>query len=105
MKTVGHNSYPNVMALLSGEITDGIPERKEMYYIDLERQPLLPSVLRQHGYLTMHMEDAQNMGDFNRKGLYGFKNPPADIYYRGPFLAIVKTMFERISFIVFNCWI
>lgn len=90
---VGHNSYPNVMALLSGEITDGIPERKEMYYIDLERQPLLPSVLRQHGYLTMHMEDAQNMGDFNRAGVVGFKNPPADIYYRGPFLAIVKTMF------------
>ena len=90
---VGKNSYPNVMALLSGE-TGGIwpedlPNRTTMYFLDKERQPILPYILRDHGYLTFHMEDAQTMGDFNRKGVVGFKEQPADIYYRGPFLAIV----------------
>jgi len=94
---VGANSYPNVMAMLSGE-TGGVwaqdmPNRTEMYYIDKERQPLLSYIFRENGYITMHMEDAQNMGDFNRKGVVGFKTPPADIYYRAAFLAIVKANF------------
>ena len=99
---VGHNSYPNVMALLSGEITAGVPELKgevgpegrEMYYIDLERQPLIQSLLRRHGYLTMQMEDTQDMGDFNRKGIVGFKSAPADIYYRAAFLAMVEEKYR-----------
>ena len=94
---VGANSYPNIMALLSGE-TGGVwpqdmPNRTDMYYIDQERQPLLSYVFRDNGYITMQMEDVQNMGDFNRKGVVGFKQPPADIYYRGAFWAIVKANF------------
>ena len=94
---IGLNSYPNVMALLSGETggvwPEDIPNRVGMYYIDQERQPLLSYVFRQHGYLTMQMEDVQNMGDFNRKGVVGFMQPPADIYYRAAFWAIVKSNF------------
>ena len=101
---VGHNLYPNVMALLIGEITAGVPELRgevglgpeyrEMYYIDVESQPLVQSVLRKQGYLTMQMEDTQNMGDFNRKGIVGFKSAPADIYYRSAFLAMVEEKFK-----------
>eukprot|EP00092_Neocalanus_flemingeri_P031328 GFUD01034024.1.p1 GENE.GFUD01034024.1~~GFUD01034024.1.p1 ORF type:complete len:665 (-),score=137.74 GFUD01034024.1:75-2069(-) len=91
---VGHNSYPNVMALLSGE-TGGNwpaewPNRTGIYYLDDHRQPLLPRVYQKHGYVTMMLEDLQLYGAFNREGKIGFRNPPAMVYYRAAFWAMIK---------------
>ena len=91
---VGHNSYPNVMALLSGE-TGGDwpadwPNRTSIYYIDDHRQSLLPRVYQEHGYVTMMLEDLQLYGSLNREGKIGFRNPPAMIYYRAAFWAMLN---------------
>ena len=86
-----HNSYPNMMALLSGETGGGWPadwpNRTVLgpYFLDVERQPLVHSMFRQHGYFTLHLEF---METFERKYKLGFKSPPADIYSRGALLAI-----------------
>ena len=92
-----HNSYPNVMALLSGETGGGWPpdwpNRTGLYYLDTERQPLLQSLYSQHGYLTLQLEDLQVYGTLTRKHQLGFRRPPADIYYRAPFLAMLQENF------------
>ena len=88
---VRHNSYPNMMALLSGETGGGWPadwpNRTYLgpYFLDLERQPLIHSMFRQHGYVTLHLEF---METFERRRKLGFKTPPADVYTRGALLAI-----------------
>ena len=91
---VGHNSYPNVMALLSGE-TGGSwpaewPNRTGIYYLDDHRQPLIPRLYQDNGYVTMFLEDLQLYGCFNREGKIGFRNPPAMVYYRAAFWAMIK---------------
>ena len=43
---VGHNSYPNVMGLLSGELGDYPQDREGVYYLDLEKQALMQTVFR-----------------------------------------------------------
>merc|ERR1712142_21328 len=91
---VGHNSYPNVMALLSGE-TGGNwpaewPNRTGIYYLDDHRQPLITRLYQDHGYVTMFLEDLQLYGCFNREGKIGFRNPPAMVYYRAAFWAMIK---------------
>ena len=89
-----HNSYPNVMALLSGETGGGWPpdwpNRTGIYYLDKERQPLLQTMYRDHGYITLLLEDLQVYGTLTRKHQLGFRTPPADIYYRAPFLAMLE---------------
>ena len=89
-----HNSYPNVMALLSGETGGGWPpdwpNRTGIYYLDMERQPLLQTMYRDHGYITLLLEDLQVYGTLTRKNQLGFRTPPADIYYRAPFLAMLE---------------
>ena len=91
---VGHNSYPNVMALLSGENGGDWPadwpNRTSIYYFDDHRQPMLPSLYQRHGYVTMFLEDLQLFGTLNREGRVGFRNPPAMIYYRAAFWAMIK---------------
>ena len=47
---VGRNSYPNMMALLSGELGGpSPPDHEGIYYIDEERQPQIQAVYRDHG--------------------------------------------------------
>ena len=88
---VGGNSYPNDMALLSGELGGpNPPDHEGIYYLDEERQALIQDVYRNHGYITLYMEDFQLHGTFARKNTIGFKKPPVDIYYRGPFLAMIS---------------
>ena len=84
---VGHNSYPNVMGLLSGELGGQFPPPHDtgVYYIDKERQLLMPSVYKQHNYTTMFMEDLNVYATFTRPGQIGFSEPPVDVYYREAF--------------------
>ena len=90
-----HNSYPNVMALLSGETggDDWGQDRDGVYFLDIERQPLLQTMYRDQGYITLQLEDLQVYGTLTRKRELGFKTPPADIYYRAPFLAMLEEEF------------
>ena len=87
----GHNridlgSYPNIMALLTGEDTAvgfGFQELKGgRFWVDEQESKLISKVYKEHGYVTFHMEDAAGMATFQVKGKVGFKNPPADFYYR-----------------------
>jgi len=92
---VGHNTYPNVMGLLSGnnggEWPADSPSRQGMYYFDVEKPPLITQIYRKYGYTTLHLEDMQLYGDLTRVGTVGFKHPPAQIYYRSPLWALVQT--------------
>ena len=81
------------MALLSGETGGGWPadwpNRTVLgpYLLDLERQPLVHSMFRQQGYITLHLEF---METFERRYKLGFQTPPADLYSRGALLAITS---------------
>jgi len=67
-----------------------------MYYLDKERQPFLTQLYQQQGYVTMFLEDFQLYGTFNREGRIGFWNPPAMIYYRPAFWAMIKEEWGRL---------
>ena len=43
----------------------------------------------------MHLEDFQLYGDFTREGEVGLKHPPADIYYRAAFLAMIREKLQN----------
>ena len=91
---VGHNSYPNVMAMVSGE-TGGpypppAPDGGGLYLLDKERQAIIQTVYTRHGYTTLHMEDLEYYGDFVRDKEIGLSQRPTDLYYRGPYIAMWK---------------
>ena len=91
---VGHNSYPNVMAMVSGE-TGGpypppAPEGGGLYLLDKERQAIIQTVYTRHGYTSLHMEDLEVYGTFARDKQIGLSRPPTDLYYRGPYKAMWK---------------
>ena len=91
---VGHNSYPNVMAMVSGE-TGGpypppAPEGGGLYLLDKERQAIIQTVYTRHGYTSLHMEDLEIYGTFARDKEIGLSQPPTDLYYRGPYMAMWK---------------
>ena len=91
---VGHNSYPNVMAMISGE-TGGpypppAPEGGGIYLLDKERQALIQTVYTRHGYTSFHLEDLEIYGTLNRDKEIGLSQPPTDFYYHGPYMAMWK---------------
>ena len=75
------------MGLLSGELGGAYPPPHEdgVYFIDKERQLLLPMVFKRHNYTTMFMEDLYVYTTFSRKGQIGFSETPVHVYYRGAF--------------------
>ena len=92
---IGLGTYPNLMALLNGEDTDvGYVfqnlKGEERFWVDEQETKLISKTYRDQGYLTMHMEDGAGMATFQVAGRVGFKNPPADIYYRAFTLAIAE---------------
>ena len=100
----GHNridlgTYPNLMALLTGEQTDvGFMFQDldgERFWVDEQETELISKTYKEHGYLTFHMEDGASMATFQVKGRVGFKNPPADFYYRAFTLAIAEAKHLR----------
>ena len=74
---VGLGTYPNLVALLTGEKTDRSFEEL--------RGKLVSQVYRDQGYLTLHMEDSEEMSTFGN----GFATAPADFYYR-PFYTAMR---------------
>ena len=73
---VGLGTFPNLVALLTGEKTD------------IALQTLISQVYREHGYLTFHMEDCEDMSTFGN----GFDISPADFYYRPYFKAMTEAI-------------
>ena len=88
-----HNSYPNVMALLSGERGGWPPNKTGLYYLDQERQTISPTIATNLGYTTLMMEDLAVYGTLAKKGILGFTKEPTDIYYRAPFMAMLEEDF------------
>ena len=88
-----HNSYPNVMALLSGETGGWPPNKTGLYYLDQERQTISPTIATNLGYVTLLLEDLAVYGTFAKKNILGFTSPPTDIYYRAPFMAMLEEDF------------
>jgi len=104
LNKVGYNSYPNIMALLSGEsggewdggridgdgkFSNTFPNSSEgIYYIDKERQPNMFNRFEENGYTTVMMEDMSMWSIFHRTGTIGMRKPLASIYYRPGMLAI-----------------
>jgi len=89
---VGHNSWPNVMALLGGELQPPWPldqGRSSCYYIDLEHKPILLKEFGAEGWTTLFLEDFQLYG-LVREGRMAFSKPPADHYYRSTYWPITK---------------
>ena len=90
---VGHNSWPNVMALLGGEEGRPWPEdlaRSSYYYVDEEHRPLLLHEFGGHGWTSLLLEDYALGSSFGRKGKMGFRAPPAHHYYWGTYLALAR---------------
>ena len=91
---VGHNSYPNLMAMMSGEIggpyPPPAPEGGGLYLLDKERQAIMQTVYKRHGYVSLHLEDFERFGTFARDKEIGLSQPPTDLYYRAAYMAMYK---------------
>ena len=85
---IGLGTFPNLMALLAGENTDQLQDLEGEFYVDEHQDfTFIPKIYRDHDYLIFQMEDCQDMGHWV-PGRLGFKNPPADFYYRAWDLAL-----------------
>ena len=82
------------MALLTGEDTDVgfvfADLKVDRLWLDEQDTKLVTKAYKDHGYLTMQLEDGADMATFQLKGRVGFHNPPADFYYRAWGLAIAQ---------------
>ena len=67
---VGWNSYPNTMALLTGEAAykPDVEPDSGVFYIDEEFQ-FIQNTFKENGYLRLHLEDFSNWPNFFRPGL------------------------------------
>lgn len=91
MTKTGDNTFPNMMALLSGinvhkrnNKTNVVSVDKPTYFDDI---PLVWDSFRESGYITMYNEDSPSMTIFNFHAS-GFKDPPTDYYVRPFWLAM-----------------
>ncbi|XP_017845651.1 uncharacterized protein LOC108602134 [Drosophila busckii] len=83
---VGDNTFPNLMAILSGYLPDSakahVCDTSEKYCFD--RFPFIWKHLKAAGYLTAYAEDSWSINTFNYVKP-GFVEQPTDYYFR-PFL-------------------
>ncbi|XP_021941338.1 uncharacterized protein LOC110840547 isoform X2 [Zootermopsis nevadensis] len=91
MTKTGDNTFPNMMALLSGinvhkrnNKTNFLSVVRPSYFDDI---PLVWDSFRDSGYATMYNEDSPSLTIFNFHAS-GFKDPPTDYYVRPFWLAM-----------------
>lgn len=91
MTKTGDNTFPNMMALLSGinvhkwnSKTNTFSVEKPVYFDDI---PLVWDSFKDSGYVTMYNEDSPSLTVFNFRAS-GFKDPPTDYYVRPFWLAM-----------------
>ena len=91
MTKTGDNTFPNMMALLSGinvhkhdSKTNTLSVQKPTYFDDI---PIVWDTFRRSGYATMYNEDAPSLAVFNFQ-TSGFRYQPTDYYVRPFWLAM-----------------
>jgi hypothetical protein len=91
MTKSGDNTFPNMMALLSGinvhkrnTKSNTLSVHKPTYFDDI---PIVWDSFRANGYATMYNEDSPSLAVFNFQAS-GFKNQPTDYYVRPFWLAM-----------------
>ena len=91
MTKTGDNTFPNLMALLSGinvhkrdSKSNKLSVHKPTYFDDI---PIVWDSFRASGYATMYNEDAPSLSVFNFQAS-GFKYQPTDYYIRPFWLAM-----------------
>ncbi|XP_068150557.1 uncharacterized protein [Drosophila tropicalis] len=100
---VGDNTFPNLVALLSGldeqEIEISCVNKVNPIY---DRCSLIWKRFKQAGYKTVFAEDVATLATFNfcRKG---FRNSPTDYYFRPIMLEMEKTIANKLDMNVNLC--
>ncbi|XP_052099506.1 uncharacterized protein LOC127734002 [Mytilus californianus] len=79
---VGGNSYPNLMAMLTGNFS--VPFSKTKFF---DEQPFVWKKFSKRGAATMYSEDYPRLSTFNYV-TRGFNDPPGDHYLRPFYLGI-----------------
>ncbi|XP_013792662.1 uncharacterized protein LOC106476559 [Limulus polyphemus] len=93
MNKVGDNTFPNLVAMLTGKQAYG----KELNSYDLyDDWPLIWSDFNKDGYVTLYAEDFPKFALFNYLST-GFQRPPTDHYFRPFWLALEGSSLYRFS--------
>ncbi|XP_076326451.1 uncharacterized protein LOC143233746 [Tachypleus tridentatus] len=93
MNKVGDNTFPNLVAMLTGKQAYG----KELKSYDLyDDWPLIWSDFKKDGYVTLYAEDFPKYALFNYLST-GFQRPPTDHYFRPFWLALEGSSLYRLS--------
>ncbi|XP_054162122.1 uncharacterized protein LOC128960076 [Oppia nitens] len=85
---VGDNTFPNLVALLTGYYLDELWDESFVNWVYLNYFPFIWKDFKSKGFRTMLMEDAPDMATFNRFKL-GFAEQPTDYYLR-PFSSQIE---------------
>lgn len=93
MTKIGDNTFPNLIALLTGKFPEELPLSDKMTYDDW---PCIWKDYSKEGFASMFVEDRPDIGLFNymRKG---FHTQPTHHYFRPFMMAIEDSKIHRLS--------
>lgn len=96
---VADNTFPNLMAILSGMTVDQVTKScYPSYKQKIDDCPFMWKNFSENGYLTSYVEDTAPMSSFNFNK-YGFMNSPTDYYSRPILMAARKFMKIQVKYI------
>lgn len=93
MNKVGDNTFPNLIAMLTGKEAYGNELPPESQF---DQWPCIWKNYSQNNYITLFLEDFPKFGLFNYLAP-GFKNPPTDYYFRPFWLAAENSKIHHMS--------
>ncbi|GJQ85342.1 hypothetical protein Trydic_g12648 [Trypoxylus dichotomus] len=98
---VGYNTFPNIMALLTGLNLKAIKQIADLKLNFLDVYHMIWKDFQRLGYVTAYAEDQADMNTFTF-GKKGFKDQPTDFYFR-PYTLATETMTIRKEYSLFYC--